>query len=192
MSVLIWPIHCPRTGVTSIKIHCEALKKRGLIEFEKTAHRRYKPGEHERLKAKYSKVIALTILRDPVEHTLSLFSYVRADRNNPGYKQAKSLSFSQWLDNWSDVEYFIRYYGSGDIDIAESNLRQFDHILNTESLKSDFNNVLNELGLPTNFDRHAHKGDVQRYVAKQDDIKKIKRVRKRDYELLSRLGITYK
>lgn len=191
MKPFLWVIHCPRTGGTSVKAHCRDLVSRNLIGYEETSHSKYTDARRNQLEAKFGTVRAITVLRDPVQHMLSLYSYYLADRANPDHARAKRMPFLKWMDEYEHINYYVSYYGSGNIVEAEKVLKKFDHLLKLETLKDDFNGVLISLGLEANFNRHEHKHDIHRYRATPEEISKLRQVRSKDYELLSRLGISY-
>lgn len=112
-----------------------------------------------------------TVLRDPIERMISLYSYIRADREHyPVYQSYRGVhplevSFSQFLNGQLGINSNVDngtvrrlcsselYYGShlpvtsDHVDIAKHHLRLFDRVGFTDQLDGFMHRVCDDIGI---------------------------------------------
>lgn len=194
---------CPRTGGTSIKKWCKSKNNFKRLHYGTRPawhHVPFKPLEliDKELRPKnYSqKIWTFTFLRNPYEHTLSLYAKIRNHKHAYAGK-FKKMSFSDWIlgDFPKDVVStpqpwgfsFVRFYDpeTGNLEKAIKNLESIDFIGFTERLNSDMNLFLNKMSSTSKFDNR--KLNISQKNFKVDDKLReiIKQVRSNDYKLVN-------
>jgi len=147
------------------------------------------------LRPEGKKLWTLTLLRDPVEHTASLYAKIRNHKH--AYKQVlRGLSFSQWVQGrfQDDVKSvpppwgfsFVRFYDEGgDLATAIENVEKVDFVGFTERLTEDMNLFLNLVGEKRRFNGRRLNMSRRGFKISGADRKIIKRVRAEDFELVN-------
>jgi len=183
---LLWFVHVPRTGGTSIYRYLEKCRYKSYHN----GHSRFSCEKENELKATTKKLITFTVMRDPVKHCVSLYTYIKKHKHHTFHKIAANNSFHGWLDKFYEVpNYYTRFFSdftNMDKNLALQQLGHFDFILNTETLTNDFNSMLSQLGLKKDFNIHINSSKTNLNIAPKD-IEHIKHIRKIDYELLSNI-----
>ena len=186
----IWFIHCPRTGGTSI-VH--SIKKFKTVILIAKPHTPYTVEQHKSFENKYGKVKTLTVLRDPLKHSMSYYSYIRASSTHFGHKLAINNNFSNWLRKCPELpNYFVKFWSTWDNpDVLEAleKLRKIDYILDTADLTIQFRNVLAQNDEPNRILPHVN--SKKKYKISSEDADYVKKIRAKDYELLKSLNIKF-
>jgi len=184
---LLWFIHVPRTGGTSISRYLKKCKYKSYYD----GHSRFSCEKEKELKSTTKKLVTFTVLRDPVKHCVSLYSYIKKHKHHKHHKLAANNSFYDWLDKFYEVpNYYTRFFSDfKDIDknLALQRLKHFDFILNTETLTIDFNSMLLQLGLKKDFNININSSKTNLNITPKD-VEHIKHIRKIDYELLRNIN----
>lgn len=195
---ILYFIHVPRTGGNSIGAWLNTLDKNNY-EIRYDGHARHSVQHHEELK-KNGKVIAFTMMRDPVDITASMYSYIKGAKPHRGWRDARKWNFSEWIVKSPESKNFLtRWFNNHtwpqfinptpqdllpSVDFAVETLKNFDYIFDTSTLTRDINNMCQKEGIKTKFDSHVNGRKHPNITA--EDIKKIKEFSSRDYELLAK------
>ena len=190
---------CPRTGGTTFKRWCRNGQiKRVCFGDEKDWHHvPFKPrAELERLVPNGGELFTFTILRDPIEHTASLYAKIK--RHKHGYRPViQHLSFDQWIngkfkedaktmpDPWGFS--MVKFYDPKThcLNQAIKNIETMDFVGFTDRLNEDLNLMLIESRSKVKFNGPRLNCGIRDFVVK-DQIKAIIReVRKDDYKLVN-------
>ena len=156
--MILYFIHTPRTGGLSVQQYMGQGKKKGLFNISCNGHARYSEKHHTQLKNQAAetseKVIAFTILRDPVELAASLYSYIRMCNANShrGYLETQKWNFSQWIvESNQHKNFYTRFLNwhtpapkelHPPVQGAVDTLKQFNYIFDTSTLTQGFNTML--------------------------------------------------
>jgi len=130
------------------------------------------------------KVHVFTVLRDPIKHTQSLYSYMKHSRGHPKYALGQR-PFDEWARNLNEFPYYVKFFGEGDTDAALEVLSQFDTILDTSSLSADIREMLVSLGLKPKPMVHINRRPT--ITVGPDGRRLIRKLRQKDYDLLNKL-----
>ncbi|MFW9877427.1 MAG: hypothetical protein ACFFG0_30425 [Candidatus Thorarchaeota archaeon] len=195
--MILYFIHVPRTGGNSIRKWLESSRKL-FTSVHYDGHARYSFGGHKKLK-EGGKVIAFTIMRDPVELSASHYAYIKASKPHRGWADAQKWSFSQWLINSPEYKNFqTRWFNNHEwsqfinpkpedlkppVELAVKTLEQFNYIFDTTTLTRDVNIMCKQEGINCPFDIHVNK--YKKPDISKADIDVIKKVCALDYELLA-------
>lgn len=188
-------VHIPKTGGTSITYAMEDVKK-------KFKHR----PDHRRLTEylnaspkNFWKYHKFTVVRDPVERELSLYNHlVHKRRDNK--REIIDHSFTEYLNNIkNDKNFYLEFsfmkrkkdnlkfkyiYADQSDYITLNNQICVDQIIRFEGLDFGFQLLCDKVGLKYEKLTH-HRPSSKKTIASLEDIKLIKEIRKKDYELLS-------
>lgn len=184
----LWHIHIPKTGGTSIHSYCMNR------EFKNS---QYSYFGHERISNKRERELSqkgdlkkFLVIRDPVAHSKSLYSYICTDTAHFQHKETIAMTFSEWIRSYD------RFKGGFYIEFLDQENRSLDkaisllknvYILRTESLTEDFNNFLRDNGEDQEFTLHINRS--KEIGISLDDEEFIKEIRSQDYELFKILGL---
>lgn len=135
-------IHVTRTGGMSFNKILKEIEKSGL---------RVKYFGHYGISIaeKSSKPIYCTIIRDPVDRSISLYNHSLRDKKS-SYHTLALKGFSTFMRNCKEVQnsFCKKYSGEMDKDVNEdiynlalSNLKDFKHVLFFENLNKDFDKI---------------------------------------------------
>jgi len=186
----IWFVHVPRTGGTSI-INSRHMFKLTTI-LTGSPHMPYTTQQHMQFKEKFGEVKTLTVLRDPVQHSMSYYSYIVAHPSHFGHRLAINNSFSDWLKKCKELpNYFVKFFSTwdnpsaGNLPEALEKISKFDYILDTANLTAQFNHVLAENNEPHRFSLHINGN--KKFEISKDDVAYIKQIRSQDYKFIKGL-----
>jgi hypothetical protein len=187
MSVCFWFIHVPRTGGTDLAHSARSWQH---VNFFCNGHSGYDPALHERLKCEHDRVLLTTALRDPVEHTRSLYAYTKHGGHHlANYSADKSLM--QWMRGYPErlIDYFTWFFDRdyAYLPHALATLRKFDRIFDTAHLTDQVNAFLQELNEPSRIQTPA--SPYPKGALTAPDIQYIKAIRQQDYRLLARIPL---
>lgn len=190
---------CPRTGGTTFKVWCKRGKiKRVRYGGEKEwYHVPFRPrDEIKTLVPENSTLFTFTLLRNPVEHTASLYAKIRSHKH--AYKKVlEGLTFEQWIkgkfqtdahtspDPWGFS--MVRFYDPITHDLVQAikNIESMDFVGFTDRLKRDLNLMLNISGSKINFNGPRLNRSRRDFLIKDDLRKIIKDVRSDDFKLVN-------
>lgn len=194
---------CPRTGGTSIK---HWVRKQSSI---KRIHYGDGRGWHHvpfNSREEISNLapsgfkenfFTFTILRDPIEHTASLYAKIRKHKNH-GYKsRLLKFEFNEWIgkifeddrktspDPWGFS--FVRFYDpkTHDLEQAIKNIESMDFVGFTERLNQDMDSMLKIAGTKEKFDNRKANNIQRDFKISPVDRLHIKRIRFDDYQLVN-------
>lgn len=192
---------CPRTGGTSIKHWCKRnndLKRLYYGQDGGWHHVPFKPlKEIEGLRPQgmVDRIWTLTFLRNPIDHTVSLYAKIRNHKHS--YKdKLKNLSFSDWIhgDFIKDVDTapsswsfsMVNFYSSdNNLRSAINNIESVDYVGFTDRLTYDMNQFLIKVGTNAKFDGRKLNTSSKNFKITSDEKKIIREVRSRDFELVN-------
>ena len=191
---------CPRTGGTSFKHwsrRAAGLKRVYFGGSQIWHHVPFSPRDKVReLAPKGSEFYTLTLLRDPVEHTASLYSKIRVHKHS--YREKlKGLSFQNWIygrfeadrktapDPWGFS--MVRFYDpeTGDLNRAIENIESIDFVGFTDRLDKDLNLFLDQIGSNLKYDRSRKNAVRRAYHISPKDRAHILRIRSDDLILVN-------
>jgi len=184
----IWFIHTPRTGGMSIAKFLGKLHRESKLYVIHQGHTKHCVTQKEKYaKELGDKVITFTILRDPVEHSRSLYSYMKASKGHNKHPLANNNNFSTWLTKFDEFPYYRIFFGGQTIESAVNNLLSIDYILYTDKLAVGLNKLLQILNVADRFDNSKINGYPKPDVSDKD-INLIKKIRADDYEILKQIS----
>lgn len=179
--------HMPKTGGTSLRNFFKRKKVR-------TIHRGHKQYcSKERLSKIYISDdplngYSIVFLRDPVKHTESLYTYIKATKAHRFHQLANTVSFEQFIVKFPLLpDYFCRYLScydtkmAADVDEALQNIQEIDFIGFTETLSKDISTILKNLGYDFSYDGTHRLKSKKRVVATPKEEELIRKIRKNDY-----------
>lgn len=199
--VILYFVHVPRTGGNSIGTWLNEGRVKCKFNMCYDGHAPYKDNVVEDLKKK-DKVVSFTMIRDPVDLSSSLYGYIKIAALHFGHKRAKQYTFSEWLEKSHEhINFLSRFFNCYDlstfvnptpevflpsVDLAESTLKKFDYILDTKNLKRDLAAMCKKEGI--DYPLNSHIGAYPKPEVSEHDIKRIKEISSRDYELMARIA----
>ena len=187
-----WIIHVPRTGGLSvIQFFAKIIKNKDPknkdpnLHLINEGHKKFNLDYKMKVENNHKfKIHMFTILRDPVKHTISVYSYMRYTQHEMN-NFTKSCSLDQWLEK-TRIN-FWGFFGKTVEEATNNLLINIDYILDTQTLKFDLNNMFKELDLNLKFgDIHINKTRKANFTLQ--DIKLIKEFREKDYVLLDNIS----
>ena len=181
MNNTIWQIRIPRTGTSSIGVHLREnpLKHNQLYSY---GHNGYSKKINDYL-SRNGNLIKIVNLRDPVEHTISLHSYIFHYKAYQENEKNIVNDFSKWVRHYDLEDYFVKFFDEERRDVSWClNILDDFKVFNTATLKYDFNQFLAEIGEAKSFD--LHESNLKGVEISDEDIKYIKNIRSKDYELI--------
>jgi hypothetical protein len=192
---------CPRTGGTSVKRWSKSQNNL------KRLHYGVKPWHHVpfkrpdiidqdlRPRVYTGNISTLTFLRNPLEHTISLYAKIRNHKHAYASKFQK-ISFQEWIngDFAKDVETapepwgfsMVRFYDpeTGNLEKAIYNIESINFVGFTERLNQDMNLFLESIGLLQNYCGNKLNPSQRNFeIDGTKDI--IKEARAQDYQLVN-------
>lgn len=182
--MLIWFIHVPRTGGMSLAKYLHLIKS-NTIKIKHDGHAKFSKPVLAALKAKHKKVVTCTILRDPVSHSMSLWSYLKKHKKHYGHLNANNSNFAHWCHTFKEFPYYVKFFGEGNLDKALKVIKNIDFILQTKNLTQDTNQMLKKLNLKANFNISINSTSKRKPSLKE--AKLIRQIRQDDYTLLKLL-----
>lgn len=193
---------CPRTGGTSVKLWCRDNKVLNRLHYGDDKggwhHVPFKPkSEIDELKpVGVDKIWTLTFLRDPVEHTASLYAKIRNHKHS--YRdRIRSLTFTKWIHGvfGEDVGCapapwgfsMVRFYDpkSDNLETAIKNVESIDYVGFTDRLVDDMNGFLSMVGEGVKFDGRKLNVASRNFGISESDRRIIREVRAADFELVN-------
>lgn len=193
---------CPRTGGTSIK---HWFKKQQLIrriyygDKKGWHHVPFKPREEVSQLAPSGlrdKVFTFTILRDPIEHTASLYAKIRNHKH--GYKpRLTDVTFTEWIEELFEGDRktspdpwgfsFVRFYDpkTHKLEQAIKNIESMNFVGFTERLNLDMELMLKLANAKEKFDNRRANNARRDFKISSVDRMHIKRIRFDDYQLVN-------
>jgi len=190
---------CPRTGGTSFKKWCRDGNAKRIYYGDRKGwhHVPFKPrSEVCSLVPPNYNLWTFTLLRDPVEHTASLYAKIREHKHSY-CANLRGLSFNDWItgpfeedsktspDPWGFS--FVRFYDpdTHNLEKAISNIESMDFVGFTERLGEDVNLMLRESGSKTFFNNRKLNSKARNFIVSDSEKEIIKRVRSDDYKLVN-------
>lgn len=186
MVTTLWFIHVPRTGGTSIDRFKDQTKKIKIVSY---GHQGYCPKRHKQLQESCDNLKIITVLRDPVEHASSLYSFIKKEHGHQKHKTT-SKPFSKWVKTFDEMpNYYCNFFSkqNHDADFIISRLNFIDYVLDTKTLSEGMNKILWELGEPARFTIHVN--GFKKAPVSEEDVTYIKKARSQDYKLLEHFKI---
>jgi len=190
----VYFFHLPKTGGMSVAGFFGSLAQKKIIDIGHRGHLKITSklslGNQKFIPDPYKRrVWTFSILRDPVQHTKSLYNYIRNNPNHQHHKFALKKTFSQWIRDCKALEnYYAKFYTHGNqkLEQMKFSLKCLDFIAFTESLNSDTNKFLDKIGVSMKFDnRHINKSKSNNIIITGSDINYIKNIKRpKDYILM--------
>lgn len=193
---------CPRTGGTSFKSWCKGNPhiKRVCYKDSKSDwfHVPFNPREEiERLVPGENDLVTFTILRDPIEHTISLYDKISRHKNHAYRSKLAGVSFSEWVHGVFEVDRqsspdpwgfsFVHFYDpkTRDVNVAIKNIESMDFVGFTDKLLDDLNSMLVQHQSAARFDNRRSNAGRRGFKVSKEDKLKIKLIRADDYALVN-------
>tara|TARA_Y100000817_G_scaffold158527_1_gene123976 strand:+ start:86 stop:811 length:726 start_codon:yes stop_codon:yes gene_type:complete len=162
-------IHIPKTGGTTFNFVLDELKKKENIKIKQRGHFSISI----KTLSSNEKTNYCTVIRDPIERSISWYNRCLGDKNYYSHGLAKK-GFDVFMRRCSEVHNtFCKYY-SGYLDqevneytmnIALNNLKNFKYVFSFENLENELKNFANNhnLNLSTipKFDYNSKKTDYE-------------------------------
>lgn len=182
--MLIWFIHVPRTGGMSLAKYLNNIRNKNVI-IRHRGHEKFSKNTLRNLQSKYDNVVTCTIIRNPAEHSMSLWTYMQKHKKHYYHKKASHQDFITWARNFKEFPYYVKFFGQGDLNKSIQAIGNINYILRTESLKRDVNKMLKDLNLKPTFNIYSNSTSKRQLTNKELQV--IKNIRKKDYQMLRAL-----
>jgi hypothetical protein len=188
----------PRTGGTSFKHwarRCKAIKKVHYGDGHGWHHVTFKP-RSEVAKLTSGDLFTFTILRDPIEHSASLYAKIRKHKHAYCPKLA-GLSFKNWIhgiyaeDMMSSPAPWgfsmVSFYDpkTSNLDTAIKNIESMDFVCFTDRLNNDINAMLGKANAGVTFSSHRMNVASRHFEISNAERNVIRRVRAEDFKLVN-------
>ena len=191
---------CPRTGGTSFKRWARNHSKVKHVHYGKEGkawhHIPFNScGDIGKLTTS-DKLWTFTLLRNPIEHTASLFSKIRQHKH--GYRtKLNGLTFGQWVHGIYEADVgsapapwgfsMVRFYDpeTENLETAIKNIESMDFVGFTDRLDDDLNLLLTTADAHTKFDGRRLNVVRRSFKITDKDKNVIRRVRADDFKLVN-------
>lgn len=191
---------CPRTGGTSFKrwaLNAPNVKRVHFGDGRGWHHVPFRPrSELYELAPENQRIFTFTLLRDPVEHTASLYAKIRVHKHS--YRNVlANLSFEKWIKDVFEEDRksspapwgfsMVRFFDpkEGKLENAIANVESIDFVGFTERLNDDLNLMFKKANIKANFDGRRLNPGSRRFKLTAADRLAIKRIRYDDYQLVN-------
>jgi hypothetical protein len=190
---------CPRTGGTSFKRWSRSSDKIKRIYFGEGKgwhHVPFKPrAEIQELFPRHQ-VFTFTLLRNPYEHTASLYAKIRQHKHSYR-KNLAGLSFAQWVHGPFEADVasspaawgfsMVRFFDpiTGDLSTAIKNIETMDFVGFTELLNTDLDLMFKKANIMEKFDGRRLNNKHRNFKITDEDKAVIRRVRADDFRLVN-------
>lgn len=171
------------------------IRKRFDVKLDNNGHTPYRPFDFP----------SFTILRDPVGHAVSLYTYIKTHPGMPAHQSVRKLTFAQWIrrkpDRWGRRPGSFTHFLAGghkkrlepekELELAIRHADEIDFIAFTELLNSDMNAVLNRVAkIDARWDGTRHNANQKNRKPRPTpaDIALIKNLRAEDYVLIKHVA----
>jgi hypothetical protein len=193
--------HIPKTGGTSVR-HFFLKKQRQRIPVRfvwssdwRKAHEPFKTKAQICRLTKHNvtpeNLFMCVFLRDPIEHSRSLYSWIKKYRPHPYHKYANKVDFTTWLKEYEPLKDYYCNYLAPNARTAEKalkNLKHFDYVGSLETINQDMNRILNMMGFRFKYDGTHYAGTrTVKFEVTKSHIEIIKARRPEDFKLMESL-----
>lgn len=191
---------CPRTGGTSFKRwakKCPTIERLHFGEGKGWHHVPYRPrSEILELTPPSRDVFTFTLLRDPIEHTASLYAKIKTHKHSYRDKLAR-LTFNQWVTNHFEVDRekspdpwgfsMVRFFDpeTGNLDRAIANIESMDFVGFTERLNEDMKLMFKKANVRAEFGGDRLNAKYRDFSITRVERILIKKIRFDDYALVN-------
>ena len=198
-------VHIPKTAGTSIEYSVRNVKNkpsnykfrhapdhRTVLQYIKTKDQHKNHNNYVSIGDFWS-YHKFAVVRDPVEREVSLYDFIKTRG-----RTMKGVSFDEYLDIMINDENFKQKGQTSSFKVSPKNMLRdqidfitsdgkilIDQIIRFEGLQNGFNLYADKVGLKDKWLPHLRKSKRNRTKVTTDQIKLIKEIRKKDYELLS-------
>jgi hypothetical protein len=193
---------CPRTGGTSFKRwanQSDIVERLHFGDGKGWHHVPFKPREVVSAlapPAQRDKVFTFTLLRDPIEHTASLYAKIRRHKHSYRSKLA-NLNFDQWIHKHFEEDRskspppwgfsMVRFFDpeTEDVGRAIANIETMDFVGFTERLTPDLKLMFQKANTRANFDGRRLNPGIREFKITTANRVAIKKIRFDDYQLVN-------
>lgn len=192
--------HVPRTGGFSTYKWFEHLSRQGLTRLWNDGHTPFKSKaqlvakfgskafEADKINLKSEELITITWLRDPVDHTASLYTYIKSHGGHQKFKGfPEGVTFSEWIRLEGSPGNYVKFFAPGDgkLETAITNLQTANFVGFTENFNDDMNVLMEVFNIKLKYNNQKVNSSGQRYQPSKDDIIYLKQRRELDYALVN-------
>jgi hypothetical protein len=200
--------HVPRTGGFSTYKWFEKLSRKEWTRLWNDGHTPFKSKKQliakfgsramkaDGIELKVEDLITITWLRDPVNHSISLYTYIKTHGGEKKFRGFKDgASFSEWIRRPGSPGNYVKFFAPGDgkLETAIRNLETVDFIGFTETFNSDMDRLMRFLELDIKYNKKKINSSSGSFKPSKKDIKHLKERRVEDYILVNefrkRLGL---
>lgn len=185
----------PRTGGTSFKRWCKNRKGIKRVYFGEGKGWHHVPFESVE-KLAPGKIWTFTLLRNPIEHTASLYAKIRIHKH--AYRtKLLGLNFNQWIRGIFEVDMvsspapwgfsMVKFFDpvSENLDVAIKNIESMDFVGFTDRLNSDINLMFKKIGVEDAFNGPRLNVARRSFEVTEGEKKVIRIVRADDFKLVN-------